>query len=132
MNGNPVPSAHYATGETAADTIAKYLLPRERKIVECLARSVSKSGEASEEDFYEAVRAARRIAYNEDGIYDPDAADVALGHILGAIAVCASRGPGLWQDVFNAAIRLSNEWLEYDAGSVAAAESKNSRMETAV
>lgn len=114
------------------DPIAKHLLPCERKIAECLARSASKSGEASEKDFYEAVRCVRRIAYDEKGLYAPDIADIALGHILGVIAVCASRSPGLWQGVFDATVRLSNEWLEYDAGSVAATESKNNEMEASV
>lgn len=132
MNGNPVPPSRYATGGPEADAIARHLLPCERKIADCLARSVSKSGEASEEDFYEAVRCARRIAYDEEGCYDPGTTEVALGHILGVIAVCTPSGPGLWQDVFNATIRLSNEWPEYAAGGVAATESKNGEMEVAV
>lgn len=115
-----------------ADAIAKHLLSCERKIAECLARSVSKSGEASEEDFREAIRYARSIAYDEDGLYDPGTTEVALGHILGVIAACTPSGPGLWQDVFNATIRLSNEWIGDDAGDVVATESKNSEMRAAV
>lgn len=132
MSDNLVSPAHYTTGESEASTIAKHLLPCERKIAECLARSVSRSGEASEEDFREAIRYARRIAYDEEGLYDPGTTEVALGHILGVIAVCTPSGPGLWQDVFNATIRLSNEWIESNVGSGAATESKNSEMEEAV
>lgn len=99
---------------TDAEPIAKHLLPCEREIVECLVRSVRKSGEAAEEDLREAVRYARRIAYDEEGGYDPATTEVALGHILGVIAACTPSGPGLWQDVFDATVRLSNEWIEGD------------------
>lgn len=94
------------------ERIARHLIPCERRIVECLARSVSKSGEAAEEDFREAARYTRRIAYDEDGLYDPDTADVAIGHIIGTIAALTPLSSSLWRDVFDAAVRLSNEWEE--------------------
>lgn len=96
--------------ETAA--ITGRLLPCERGIVECLVRSASKSGEAAEEDFRDAARHVRRIACDEEGLYDPATAEVAIGHIVGVIAAFTPNGPGLWQDVHDAAIRLSDEWSE--------------------
>lgn len=36
---------------TDSERITKHLLPCEREIVECLVRSVRKSGDAAEEDF---------------------------------------------------------------------------------
>lgn len=96
------------------ERIFRHLLPCERQIVECLVRSVSKSGEAAEEDFREAIRHTRRIAHDEEGLYDPGTADVAIGHIIGVIAALTPSGPGLWQDVFDAAVRLSDEWMEGD------------------
>lgn len=118
MSDSPVSPARYTTGEPEAGAIAKHLLPCERKITECLARYVSEPGEASEKAFREAIRHARRIAYDEEGGYDPGTTEVALGHILGVIAACTPSGPGLWQDVFNATVRLSNEWIENDAGAM--------------
>lgn len=103
---------------TGCERIVKRLPPCEREIVECLIRSVSKSGEAAEEDFHEAARHARRIAYDEEGCYDPDTVDVAIGHIIGVIAALTPSGPGLWQDVFDAAVRLSDEWGEEDGREV--------------
>lgn len=97
---------------TDSERITKHLLPCENRIVKCLVRSVRKSGEAAEEDFREAVQCVRRIAYDEEGAYDPGTAGVALGHILGVIALSTPSGPGLWQDVFDATVRLSNEWIE--------------------
>lgn len=126
----PLPAVEYEPGLVDADTdrgdggfgstgtgagserITEHLLPCEKRIVECLVRSVSKSGEAAEEDFREAALHVRRIAYGEDGGYDPGAADVAIGHILGVITALTPSGPGLWQNVFDAAVRLSDEWEE--------------------
>lgn len=119
----PLPAVEYAPGIVDDDTdrgatgfgstgagserIFKHLLPCENRIAECLVRSVSKSGEAAEEDFREAVRRARSIAYDEEGAYDPGTAEVALGHILGIVATFTPTGPGFWQDVFDAAVRLA-------------------------
>ena len=109
MSDNVNHPAHYTAHGSELLTITRHLLPYEREIVECLVRSVRKSGEAAEEDFREAVRHARRIARDEEGLYDPGTADAAIGHILGVIAALAPSGPGLWQDVFDAAVRLSDE-----------------------
>lgn len=119
----PLPSVDYEPGIVDDDTdrgaggfgstgaagerVVKHLLPCENRIVECLARSSSKSGEAAEKDYREAVLCARRIAYDEEGVYDPGTAEVALGHILGIIAAFAPAGPGPWQDVFDATVRLA-------------------------
>jgi hypothetical protein len=92
--------------EPEAAAITGRLLPCEGEIVECLVRSVSKPGEGSEEDFRQAARHVRRIAFDEEGCYDPGTAGVALGHILGVIAAFTPSGPGLWRDVFDAAVRL--------------------------
>ena len=95
---------------TGSERITEHLLPCERQIMECLVRSVSGSGEAAEEDFREAAQHVRRIAFDGEGGYDPGTADVAVGHILGVIAALAPSGPGPWQNVFDAAVRLSDEW----------------------
>lgn len=101
-----------AFGSTGASSerIAEHLLPCEKRIVESLVRSVGKSGKAAEKDFHEAALHACRIAFDEEGAYDPGTVDVAIGHILGVIAALTPSGPGLWQDVFDAAVRLSAEW----------------------
>nr|DAF26732.1 MAG TPA: dCTP deaminase dUTPase [Caudoviricetes sp.] len=124
----PLPSVEYEPGIVADDTdrgaggfgstgtgtdhITKHLRPCENRIVECLIHSVRKSGEAAEEDFRKAARYARRIAYEEDGCYDPGTVDVAIGHILDVIAALTPSESGLWQNVFDAAVRLSDEWEE--------------------
>jgi dUTP pyrophosphatase len=106
--------------------VTKHLLPCEKEIVECLVRSARKSGEDAEEDFREAARHARRIAYDEDGAYDPGTVDVAVGHIIGVIAARTPRGSALWRDTFNAAVRLSDEWGEEEDHEVPQ-EQKESR-----
>lgn len=97
----------FGSTDTDSERVTRHLLPCENKIVECLIRSVGKSGEAAEEDFRKAAGHVRRIAYNEEGLYDPGTADAAIGHIIAALT---PGGSGLWQDAFNAAVRLSNEW----------------------
>lgn len=97
-----------------SEHVTEHLLPCEKRIVESLVRSVSKSGEAAEEDFHEAALHVRLIAFDEEGGYDPGTADAAIGHIIGAIAALTPSKSGLWQDVFDAAVRLSDEWEEIE------------------
>nr|DAL01181.1 MAG TPA: protein of unknown function DUF3310 [Caudoviricetes sp.] len=109
MSDNVNHPDHYTSSDPEFLSVVRHLLPGERRIVECLVGSVSKSGEAAKEEFRKAVRQARRIACDEEGRYDPGAVDVAIGHILGVIAAFAPSGPGLWRDVFDAAYRISGE-----------------------
>lgn len=107
MNNNAGHLDRRPAPEPEVTAIAERLLPCEGEIVECLVRSVSEPGEGGEGDFRRAARQVRRIAFDEEGLYDPGTAEVALGHILGVIAAFTPSGPGLWLDVFNAAVRLA-------------------------
>lgn len=103
----------FGSTDVYGERAARRLLPCEREIFESLVRSASESGETAEEDFREAARLVRRIAFDEDGMYDPGAAEVAISRIVSIAAAVTPRSPGLWKDVFDAAVRLSDDIESY-------------------